>query len=120
MAFSCHFGIATSLQAEARAMVFGIHLCLKRGYSLIRVESESLMRAFICTHVSFSRRLMRYLVFVPTFISFTLCFREANHPADALANQGSNHYVIRVYSSYVEFLHLVMGEVRVDVRSKAT
>ena len=41
--FSCHFGLATSMQPEARALLFGVELCLQRGFGQFEVELDSLI-----------------------------------------------------------------------------
>ena len=41
--FSCHIGLATSTQAEARALLFGVESCLQRGFGQFEVELDSLI-----------------------------------------------------------------------------
>ncbi|XP_071905976.1 uncharacterized protein [Coffea arabica] len=43
LAFSCHFGKATSLQAEARALLVGVEMCIQGGFDLFEVELDSLV-----------------------------------------------------------------------------
>ena len=43
LAFSCSFGLATSLQAEVCALIFGVKLCLEKGFSSFEVELDSLV-----------------------------------------------------------------------------
>ena len=38
LAFLCNFGIASSMQAEARALLFGVKLCLQRGYDVFMLN----------------------------------------------------------------------------------
>ena len=40
LAFSCHLGHATSLQAEVRALLFGVKLCVQRGFGRLDVELD--------------------------------------------------------------------------------
>nr|XP_027067665.1 uncharacterized protein LOC113693307 [Coffea arabica] len=42
LAFSCNFGIASSMQAEAWALLFGVRLCLQQGFDSFDVELDSL------------------------------------------------------------------------------
>lgn len=41
--YACHIGIATSLQAEVKALLVGIRLCVERGMEALHVEVDSLI-----------------------------------------------------------------------------
>ena len=47
LAFSCHFGQATSLQAEVRALLYGVKLFAHRGFGRLVVELDSLVLVHI-------------------------------------------------------------------------
>ena len=40
LAFSCYLRQASSLQAEVRALLFGVKLCVQRGFSRLDIELE--------------------------------------------------------------------------------
>lgn len=43
LAFSIAFDKATRIQAEARALLFGVKFCLQNGFTLFVVECDSLV-----------------------------------------------------------------------------
>ena len=43
LAFSSFLGSLTSIQAEVRALLFGVRLCISRGYINIHIEMDSLV-----------------------------------------------------------------------------
>ena len=43
LGFSCFFGELTSLQAELKALLYGVRLALDRGYCELHIESNSLV-----------------------------------------------------------------------------
>ena len=45
--YSCFFGPLTSLHAELKAMLFGVQLCVARGFRALHVESDSLVLVWI-------------------------------------------------------------------------
>ena len=93
--YSCFFGLLTSLHAELKAILFGVWLCVARGLQDLHVESDSLVLVQILqgTHGCpwrLQREVDELLSFKHHFREITHCYREANKPADYLANLGAN------------------------------
>ena len=50
LAFSTFVGSCTSIQAEARALLFGVNLCISCGYVGVHVEVDSFVLVQILQH----------------------------------------------------------------------
>ena len=93
LAFSCSFGVASSMQAEARALLFGVKLCLQRGFGPLEVELDSLVLVRILKRLvrcpwgihTEVQQLLGFASYLPRILH---CYRQANQVADALANTG--------------------------------
>ena len=93
LAFSCNFGIASSMQAEARALLFGVRLCLQRGFDSFEVELDSLVLVQVLNRTS----RCPWSIYKEVYQLFGLlhhvprvrhCYRQANQVADTLASEG--------------------------------
>ena len=115
LGYSCFFGEMTSLQAELKALIFGVRLAIDRGYSDLQLESDSLVLVQILQGKSRCPwRLqgdLQDLLKVKRFVrKVSHCFREANKPADRLANIGADSGTILTYDSLRELPRLVRGD----------
>ncbi|XP_027156179.1 uncharacterized protein LOC113756908 [Coffea eugenioides] len=101
--YSVCLGVSTSLRAEVLALLAGLRLCHQRGFTQVRVQSDSLVLVGIL-----QRRLqcpwqIRREVFHIWQLEedsghFSHCFRETNTVADILANEGLLHPLVRMKS----------------------
>nr|XP_027082134.1 uncharacterized protein LOC113704429 [Coffea arabica] len=93
LAFLCNFGLASSMQAEARALLFGVRLCLQRGFDSFEVELDSLVLVQVLNRTS----RCPWSIYKEVYQLFGLlhhvprvrhCYRQANQVADTLASEG--------------------------------
>ena len=119
--YSAFLGVNTSLRAEALALLTGLRLCVHKGYTQVRVQSDSLVlvgilqRRFQCPwHIR--REVAHIWQIVDDPGLFSHCFREANKVADILANEGLLHpqVPVTVYDQAHNLPQLAKGEVRMD------
>ncbi|XP_071921742.1 uncharacterized protein [Coffea arabica] len=78
---------------ELRALLVGVKYCIARGFQELHVEADSLMLIRIVQWASacpwqLQRELDDLLQFRHCFLTISHCYREANSPADCLANYG--------------------------------
>ena len=93
LAFSCSFGLASSMQAEARALLFGVKLCLQRGIDTLDVELDSLVLVHILNSLvrcpwGIHTEVQQLMGVAHHFPRILHCYRQANQVADILANTG--------------------------------
>ncbi|XP_071939025.1 uncharacterized protein [Coffea arabica] len=105
LAFSCSFGLASSMQAEARTLLFGVKLCLQRGIDTLDVELDSLG---IHTEV---QQLMGVAHHFPRIFH---CYRQANQVADILANSGCQQARDDIYLAASDLPCLARGALFLD------
>ncbi|XP_027098978.1 uncharacterized protein [Coffea arabica] len=96
LAFSCHLGQATSVQAEVRAQLFGVKVCVQRGFGRLDIELDSV----ILVHILLGKAGCPWSVYHEIQQLFELkehvsrvghCLRQANQVADVLSNVGCAH-----------------------------
>nr|XP_027082212.1 uncharacterized protein LOC113704512 [Coffea arabica] len=119
LAFSTSFGSCTSIQAEARALLFGVNLCLSHGYARVHVEVDSLVLVQILKQASrcpwgIHTEFRNLLQLSSYFISISHCFREGNQVADCLSSVGCNDGSDRVYYQFADLPARARGALRLD------
>ncbi|XP_027118404.1 uncharacterized protein [Coffea arabica] len=117
--YSCFFGSLTSLHAELKAMLFGVRLCVARGFQELHVESDSFVLVQILqgTHGCpwrLQRVVDELLSVKPHFHEITHCCKEANKSADYLANLGANTEQDGVFDDFRALPVTVRGEITMD------
>ena len=81
------------MQAEARALLVGVKLCVQRGFKQILVESDSMVlvrilnNEFQCPWL-IGRKLEHIRMLSSDILKFQHSYREANKVADILAKEG--------------------------------
>ncbi|XP_027152134.1 uncharacterized protein LOC113752202 [Coffea eugenioides] len=113
------FGVITSMQAELRALLWGVRHCVIRGYLELHLEADSLTLVQIVQGTSacpwrLQRDLDELMIFKQSFQSITHCYREANTPADHLANFGADACAGHVFNTFSDLPLLVRGAIRLD------
>ena len=113
------FGVITSMQAELRALLWGVRHCVIRGCLELHLEADSLTLVHIVQGTSacpwrLQRDLDELMMFKQYFTSITHCYREANAPADHLANFGADSSTGHVFNTFSELPQLVRGAIRLD------
>ena len=119
LGYSCFFGEMTSLQAELKALTFGVSLAIASGYANLHLESNSLILVQIIQgKARCPWRLqgdLQDLQKVSRCVrKVSHCFREANKPVDRLANVGEDSGLTLTYHSFRELPSLVRGDVSLD------
>ena len=117
--FSTFTGSCSSIQAEARALLFGVQLCIARGHVRVHVEVDSLVLIHIVQQIvqcpwSFDMEVRSLLQLLPHVVSITHCFREANQVADILSNVGCDEGYDRTYHHLSELPTHARGAFRLD------
>ena len=117
--YSEHFGTMTSLHAELRALLVGVRYCIAREYLELHLEADSLTLIRIVQGVSacpwqLQRELDELLMFKQHFQMISHCYREANAPADRLANLGADSNAGQVFNRFSDLPWLVKGDIRMD------
>ena len=89
------FDVAKSLQAELKAVLEGVRLCVQRSFAEVHVESDSLLLVrMFHTKVGipwwFMRDFEELLALRHHVRVMTHCLREANRSAVGLATVGIN------------------------------
>ena len=92
LAFAIPFGYTMSMQAQAKPLLFGVKLCLRKCYSLIHIEMDSLALVCILTKKwpcpwNIFYEICELLQRIPSFIRVSCCLREANMVADVLSRR---------------------------------
>nr|XP_027127799.1 uncharacterized protein LOC113743944 [Coffea arabica] len=118
-AFSTFTGSCSSIQAEARALLFGVQLCIARGHVRVHMEVDSLVLAHIVQRVarcpwSIDMEVRSLLQLLPHVVSITHYFREANQVADILSNVGCDDGYDRTYYHLSELPSHARGAFRLD------
>ena len=120
-AFAGCFGYGTSLQAEAKALLLGLQLCVQR--TMVRqlvVESDSRLLIQILTNNSqcpwsISGEVEQCFTLSKGSIQFKHCYRQANKVADILANvRCTLSDSICLYEHLSSLPGIAMGEYRLD------
>ncbi|XP_027170444.1 uncharacterized protein LOC113770234 [Coffea eugenioides] len=119
LGFSCFFGELTSLQAELKALLHGIRLALDRGYRELHIESDSLVlvqivRGTVRCPWQLQSGLQELMEARRYIREISHCFREANRPADRLANVGVDFGINSTYGSFSDLPRLVRGDITLD------
>nr|XP_027109237.1 uncharacterized protein LOC113729105 [Coffea arabica] len=108
LAFACHLGQATSVQAEVRALLFGVKVCIQWGFRKLEAELDSL----VLVHILFGKarcpwsvflEVQQLLGFMEHIPSVGHCFRQANQVADVLSKVGctlGERSFTRLHQSY--------------------
>ena len=117
-----YLGDETSLQAEAKALLIGLKLCVQRGFidNLI-IESDSMMLVRILLEKcrcpwSVRGEVEQILQTARGCAKFTHCYWEANKEADVLSNEGCaipDRWVC-IYERIAELLSVAKGAYRLD------
>ncbi|XP_071939931.1 uncharacterized protein [Coffea arabica] len=119
--YSAYLGVNTSLRADALALLPGLRLCVQKGYTQVRVQSDSLVLVgilqwrFQCSwHIR--REVTQIWLIADDPGLFSHSFREAKKVADILANVGilHPHDPVKVYDQSDIFPQLARGEVRMQ------
>ncbi|XP_071912409.1 uncharacterized protein [Coffea arabica] len=105
LGFSCYFGEATSLQAEMKALFFGVRLGVSRGLGKLHLESNSLVLVRIIQGTvrcpwRLQRELLELQQYRRYFEAVSHCFLEANKLADRLSNVGVEARCTTIYEAY--------------------
>ena len=119
LAFSAFFGRCSSIQAEARALLVGISLCISRGYRRVHVEADSLILVQILKSAirhpwSIDPEVRRLLQLSSHFASVSHCFREGNQVADCLSKVGCDAGCDRSYFQVADLPMMARGAFRLD------
>ena len=117
--YSEHFGTMTSLQAALRALLLSIKHCVARGCLELHLEADSLTLIQVVQGISacpwrLQRDLDELLMFKQYFHMISHCYREANAPADRLANFGADSSAGQVFNRFLHLPRLVRGDIRMD------
>lgn len=117
--FSAFFGEMHSLQAEMRAMLYGVRLASSRGYQNLHLESDSMMLIRVLNgETECPWNLLRGLDELEqhkgSFRSIRHCYREANMVADGLSRVGVQDRVDKIYDEERDLPRLVRGHLRLD------
>ncbi|XP_071939888.1 uncharacterized protein [Coffea arabica] len=117
--YSCFFGSLTSLHAELKAMAFGVQLCVTRGLHGLHIEADSPILVEIIQGKRgcpwrLQRELEGLLRYKRHFPEITYCYREANKPADYLANLGADTELEMIYGSHRELPARVRGKIQME------
>nr|XP_027124765.1 uncharacterized protein LOC113741433 [Coffea arabica] len=107
------------MQAELRALLWGVRHCVIQGYLELHLEADSLTLVQIVQGTSecpwrLQRDLDELMIFKQSFQSITHCYREANTPADHLANFGADACAGHVFNTISDLPQLVRGAIRLD------
>ncbi|XP_027151921.1 uncharacterized protein LOC113751976 [Coffea eugenioides] len=94
LAFSCSFGVSTSLHAELKALAHGVQQCIAWGFLELHLEVDSLSLVRIMSGDQacpwqLQLEVDDLLQHRRLFRSITHCYREANKPSDRLAKWGA-------------------------------
>ena len=121
-AFSGYLGRCTNLQAEAKALLIGLQLCVQRGFmGNLMVETDSLLlqrilsRSYRCPW-SIRGEVGKIEQVTRGGLQITYCYREANKVSDVLANAGSAHlyHLGCIYDSVAGLPTMARGEYQMD------
>ena len=100
-------------------MLFGVQLCVARGLQELHVKSDSLgLVRILQGSQSCPWRLQwevdELLSYKPYFREIMHCIREANKPADCLANLGADLEQESVFNIHSELPTNARGEIAMD------
>nr|XP_027093674.1 uncharacterized protein LOC113714076 [Coffea arabica] len=119
-AYYKEFGEQDVLEAESMALLFGMQLCLQRGFrpSLVEVDSKALVQLVVSGVIAkwplcnILRKVRGLLEGFSASISHI--FREANSPANRLADIGA--VGVRVYDHFHQLPAIVQASIVLDSR----
>ena len=119
LAFSCSFGLASSMQAEARALLFEVKLCLQRGIDTLDVELDSLILVRILNRLvhcpwGIHTEVQQLMGVAHHFSRILHCYRQANQVADILANTGCQLARDDIYLASSDLPRLARGALVLD------
>ena len=119
LAFSCSFGVLTSLHAELKALAHGVQQCIAWGFLELHLEVDSLSLVRIMSgdqacpwqlQLEVDDLLQHWRL----FRSITHCYREANKPSDRLAKWGAVSGEDSLFTTFAILPPLVRGDRRMD------
>ncbi|XP_071933175.1 uncharacterized protein [Coffea arabica] len=118
-AFSTFLGHCTSIQAEVKALLFGVNLCISCGYVRVQLEVDSLVLVQVLQRAtrypwSIDTEIRSLLQLSSHFVSISHCFRESNKVADGLSNIGCEEGCTRTYHQFSELPTQSRGAFRLD------
>ncbi|XP_060202439.1 uncharacterized protein LOC132630860 [Lycium barbarum] len=119
-AYTVNMGTGTSNNAEAAALLYGLEWCANKGFGIVLGETGSLLLAKcikreqkppwkISTEVEDIQRVVEVHGF-----NISHCFREANKPADKLADLSHSTVGIQTFNSFSELPRHVSGLINLD------
>ncbi|XP_071901116.1 uncharacterized protein [Coffea arabica] len=119
--YSVCLGVSTSLLAEVLALLAGLRFCHQRGFTQVRVQSDSLVLVgilqcwFQCSW-QIRREVFHIWQLAEDSGHFSHCFRETNTVADILANEGLLHPLVqmKIYNHPCMLPQLARGALRLD------
>ena len=119
LAFSCCFGLASSVQAEARSLLVGVNLCLQRGIAIFDVEMDSLTLVRILNRLAhcpwgIHTEVQQLMGVASSFSRILHCYHQANQVADTLANTGCQRARDDIYLAASELPRLARGALFLD------
>ena len=120
-AFSSFYGFRTNMQAEAMALLEGLHLCISLGMQYIKVELDSLVLLNVINGerrcpwridevIARARVALRQASF-----ELTHCYRETNAAADSLAKRAVSSGDSKVFDA-LSLPTLTTGLCKLDSR----
>ncbi|XP_071912312.1 uncharacterized protein [Coffea arabica] len=120
-AFSSFYGFRTNMQAEAMALLEGLHLCISLGIQYIKVELDSLFLLNVINResrcpwridelIARARVALRQASF-----ELTHCYRETNVAADSLAKRAVSSGDLKVFDA-LSLPTLTTGLCKLDSR----
>ena len=117
--FILYFGIASSMQAEARALLFGVNLCLQRDFDAFDVELDSSVLVQILNRTSqcpwsIYKEVQQLVGLVSHFPRIRHCYRQANQVADILANEDCRQGHVEIYLAASALPQLARGAYHLD------
>ncbi|XP_027090440.2 uncharacterized protein [Coffea arabica] len=117
--YSCFFGRLTSLHPELKALLFGVRLCLERGYTDLHIEADSLVLINMVQGIyacpwRLQQDMEELMTYRPHFRGISHCYREVNRPADTLANIGVELMRDCIFDSFAMLPKMARGNIRMD------
>ena len=119
LTFSTSFGSSTSIQAEARALLFRVNFYISREYVRVQVEVDTLVLVQILKQAirclwSIDTEVWALLQLSSHFICICHCFREGNQVAYCLSNIGCDEGGDRTYHQFSNLPTKARGAFRLD------
>lgn len=117
--FACFLGIGTSLEAEFKALLFGIRLCHAQGVKTFQLESDSLILVQILNGIKFCPWSLLYTYeeickFRQHFLIVSYYYKQDNKLVDIFSNEGLNILDSQSFPNFAVLPKAVGGGVRLD------